>query len=476
MKKTLIKNGTLITAEKMWKADILIDGEIISRIESHIDEPDAEIIDADGMLVIPGGVDPHVHLSLPMFGTISSDDYYTGGKAAAFGGTTTMIDFVSLEPEGIKHSVEKHRAQADPTVSIDYSAHMNVTLFNAAIAEELANLPDLGITSLKMFTAYNNRLRLDDGEIFQVMRIAGKHGMLPMIHAENGDVIEVLVAEALQNGQTAPIYHALTRPAWGEVEASLRAIAIAAQANSSVYLVHMNVAGEVDQLSYGRHKGVKAMGETCPQYLFFSEDDLRREDGAKFVCSPPVRTRQDQTRLWQALESDEIQVLATDHCPFYFNGQQAIRYENEDIAIPGKELGTIQGKEDFTLIPNGLPGLGDRLPVFWSTAVNTGRISPMRFVELCATNPAKIFGLYPQKGTLKVGSDADIAIWDPNKTVSYGQRIAKHRTDHNLYEGMQLRGYPTRVLLRGKTLVDAENWYGQPGGGKFLHRKLCSFL
>ncbi len=476
MKKTLIKNGTLITAEKMLKADILINDEVISRIEPHIDDPDAERIDAEGMLVMPGGVDPHVHLSLPMSGTISSDDYYTGGKAAAFGGTTTMVDFVSLEPEGINVSVEKHRAQADPTVSIDYSAHMNITLFNDVIAEELATLPDLGITSLKMFTAYNNRLRLDDGEIFQVMRIAGKHGMLPMIHAENGDVIEVLIAEALKNGQTAPIYHALTRPAWGEVEASLRAIAIAAQADSPVYLVHMNVAGEVDQLSYGRQKGVKAMGETCPQYLFFTEDDLRREDGAKFVCSPPVRAKQDQARLWQALENGEIQVLATDHCPFYFNGNQSIRYEDEDIAIPGKELGTIPGKEDFTLIPNGLPGLGDRLPVFWSTAVNTGKISPMRFVELCATNPAKIFGLYPQKGTLEVGSDADIAIWDPNKTVSYGQRVAKHRTDYNLYEGMQLRGYPTRVLLRGKTLVNGESWYGQRGGGKFLHRKPSNFL
>lgn len=472
MKKTLIQNGTLITAEKMWKADILIDDEVISRIEPNIDAPEAERINAEGLLVMPGGVDPHVHLSLPMAGTISSDDYYTGGKAAAFGGTTTMIDFVSLEPEGIPASVEKHRAQADPTVSIDYSAHMNITHFDDAIAEELIFLPDLGITSLKMFTAYNHRLRLGDGEIFKVMRIAGKHGILPMVHAENGDIIEVLIAEALRSGQTAPIYHALTRPGWGEVEASLRVMAIAAQAESPVYLVHMNVAGEVDQLSYARQKGVRAMGETCPQYLFFTEDDLRGEDGAKFVCSPPLRAEKDQTRLWQALEKDEIQVLATDHCPFFHNGNQTILYENKDIAIPGKEL----GKDNFSLIPNGLPGLGDRLPVFWSTAVNTGKISPTRFVALCATNPAKIFGLYPQKGTLQVGSDADIVLWDPNKVVNYGQRVAKHRTDYNLYEGMRLRGYPIRVILRGKTIVDGENWYGQAGSGKFLSRKPASLL
>ena len=468
--KTIIKNGTLVTADKMWKADLLIEGEKISCIDFDIQEPNAEVFDAEGMLVMPGGVDPHVHLALPMFGTISSDDHYTGSKAAAFGGTTTVIDFVSQIPGSLAESLKAHRAIADPMVAIDYSAHMNITHYDEIIAEELPSLPSLGITSLKMFTAYNNRLRLDDGDIFKVMRIAGKHGLLPMIHAENGDVIEVMVAEALAAGQTAPIYHALTRPAWGEVEASLRAIALAAQADSPVYLVHMNVAGEVVQLSYGRQKGVKVMGETCPQYLFFTEDDLRREDGAKFICSPPLRKVEDQSRLWQALENDEIQVFATDHCPFFFDGTQAINYEGQNIAIPGKELGIIPGKENFTLIPNGLPGLADRLPVFWTHAVNTRRISPMQFVALCATNPAKIFGLYPQKGCLEVGADADIAIWDPEKQVSYGQKIAKQRTDYNLYEGMQLTGYPIRVMLRGQTIVDGEDWLGQAGKGQFLKR------
>lgn len=468
--KTIIKNGTLVTAEKMWKADLLIEGETISRIAIDIQDPEAEIIDAEGMLVMPGGVDPHVHLALPMFGTISSDDHYTGSKAAAFGGTTTIIDFVSQVPGSLHESLEAHRAVADPMVAIDYSAHMNITHYDEKIAEELPTLLTLGITSIKMFTAYNNRLRLDDGDIFKVMRIAGQHGLLPMIHAENGDVIEVMVAEALAARQTAPIYHALTRPAWGEVEASLRAIALAAQADSPVYLVHMNVAGEVDQLSYGRKQGVKAMGETCPQYLFFNEDNLRAEDGAKYVCSPPLRKVVDQDRLWQALENNEIQVFSTDHCPFFFDGSQAIDYEGQPVAIPGKELGTIPGKEDFTLIPNGLPGLADRLPVLWTHAVNTHRISPMQFVALCATNPAKIFGLYPKKGCLEVGADADIAIWDPKKQVQYGQALAKQRTDYNLYEGMQLTGYPIRVLLRGKTIVNGETWTGKAGEGRFLKR------
>lgn len=468
--KTIIKNGTLITAEKQWKADLLIEGERIACIAEDIQEPDAEIIEAEGMLVMPGGVDPHVHLSLPMAGTISSDDHYTGSKAAAFGGTTTVIDFVSQLPGSLRESLEAHHALADPLAAIDYGVHMNITHFDEKVAEELPTLPGLGITSIKMFTAYNNRLRLDDGNIFRVMRIAAKNGLLPMIHAENGDVIEVLVAEALAAGRTAPIHHALTRPAWGEVDASLRAIALAAQADSPVYLVHMNVAGEVDQLCYGRNHGVKAMGETCPQYLFFTEDDLQREDGAKFICSPPLRKVKDQERLWQALERNEIQVFATDHCPFFFDGTQPIAYEGKAISIPGKELGTLPGKENFTLIPNGLPGLADRLPVFWTQAVNTGRISPMQFVALCATNPAKIFGLYPRKGCLEVGSDADIAIWEPKKQVVYGKTIAKHRTDYNLYEGMPLTGFPVRVLLRGKTIVNGDKWTGKAGEGRFLKR------
>lgn len=470
--KTLIKNGTVITAEITRKADILVEDEIIRRIDEYIEDDEATIVDASGLLVLPGGVDPHVHLELPMAGTISADDHYTGGKAAAFGGTTTMIDFVSQEPVSLLQNIARHRAMADPKTSIDYCLHMNITHFDDQVAEELPDLPKMGITSMKVFTAYNGRLRLDDGSIFKVMRIGGKNNLLTMVHAENGDVIDILVAEALAAGNTAPIYHALTRPAWGEVEASLRAAALAAQADSPLYLVHMNVAGEVDQLAYARKHGILAMGETCPQYLFFTEDDLRRPDGAKWICSPPMRKAADQQGLWQGLENGTIQVLATDHCPFFYNGRQPIIYEGRAVAIPGKEL----GEKDFTLIPNGLPGIADRLPVFWTQAVNTGRISPNRFVELTATNPARIFGLYPKKGTLAEGSDADIALWDPEKELDYGLAWAHHRTDYNLYEGWKLSGYPVKVFLRGTLIVDDQNWLGKAGGGRFVHRQAGEIL
>ena len=464
--KTIIKNGTLVTAETSFKSDILIEDELIIQIAESIDVDDADVIDAAGKFVLPGGVDPHVHLNLEMAGTVSSDDYYTGGKAAAFGGTTTVIDFVSHGPGSLEESVQAHRRFADSTTSIDYSSHMNITRFDDQVAEQIPGLRELGISTIKVFTAYNNRLRINDGDVFKAMRIAGQSDILTMVHAENGDVIEVLIKEALQAGHTEPIWHALTRPGWGAVEASLRAFALAAQADAPVYLVHMNMAGEVDQLKYARSKGIYAMGETCPQYLFFTEENLQQPDGAKWICSPPMRSKNDNIGLWQGLEDGTIQVLATDHCPFFYNGQKAIDYEGKKVAIPGKEL----GKDNFTLIPNGLPGVGDRLPLFWTHGVATGRISPERFVALTSTNPAKIFGLYPQKGCLKPGSDADIAIWDPDLTTKYGVEVAQHRTDYNLYEGWNLKGMPTTVMQRGKILVSDGKWFGKPGQGRFLHR------
>jgi dihydropyrimidinase len=274
----------------------------------------------------------------------------------------------------------------------------------------------LGITTLKVFMAYNGRLRLSDGEIFQVLRLAACNGMLTMLHAENGDVIETLIAEALAVGHTGTEWHALTRPAWGAVEAVLRGAALAAQAGAPLYVVHLNAAGEIDQLQYARQKGLPVMGETCPQYLFFTIDHLRRPDGAKWVCSPPMRTAEDNARLWQGLSDGTIQTIGTDHCPFFFDGTQPIRYEDELVAIPGKEL----GKENFTLIPNGLPAVQDRLPVLWTYGVRAGRISPNQFVALTSTNPAKIFGLYPRKGALLPGSDADLVIWDPERRLTYG--------------------------------------------------------
>jgi len=464
----LIKGGTLITAGETFAADILIDGERIAMIGADIPAgEDVDVLDARGKLVLPGGVDVHTHFDLPMFGTVSSDDHYTGHKAAAFGGTTTVLDFIPQDAPALLDNVAAWHVKADAKAAIDFGFHMNITRLDEQVAADIPLLLREGITTLKVFTAYNNRLRLPDGDIFKVMRIAGNHGMLTMMHAENGDVIDVLVGEALANGNTDPVFHARTRPAWGEVEAALRGAALAAQAEAPLYLVHMNVAGEVDMLTYARENGLPVMGETCPQYLFFSEADYFRPDGAKWVCSPPMRSPDDNARLWDGLSTGEIQVLATDHCPFFFDGTQPIMYEGKPVAIPGKEL----GRDDFTRIPNGLPGVGDRMPVLWSTGVGTGRLTPNQFVALNCTNPAKIFGLYPRKGSLTPGADADIVLWDAQRRLRYGVEVAQHRTDYNLYEGMDLIGWPETVLLRGTTIVDNGRWLGRAGMGQFLHRK-----
>lgn len=467
----LIQGGTLITATETFQGDVLIEGEKIVAIgTSSPFDPDGknvQIIDASGKFILPGGVDPHTHFGLPMFGTISSDDHYSGHKAAAFGGTTTVIDFVSLDAPTLAESVDRWHLKAGPLAAVDYSFHMNITRLDAAIQSEIPNLPRQGITSLKVFTAYNNRLRLQDDEIFKVLRIAGETGLLTMLHAENGDVIDLLVAEALAAGHTTPEWHARTRPAWLAVESVLRGSALAALAQAPLYLVHMNAAGEVDMLEYARQKGQPIMGETCPQYLFFNQDRLALPDGAKWVCSPPLRDPQDQERLWEGISKGILQVIATDHCPFFFDGSHPILYEGQPVAIPGKEL----GKEDFTRIPNGLPVVGDRLPILWTHGVGAGRITPNQFVALTSTNPARIFGLYPRKGALLPGADADLLIWDPQKKVRYGQAVAHHRTDYNLFEGWELTGYPETVLLRGQVIVDKDHWFGAPGSGRFVFRQ-----
>jgi dihydropyrimidinase len=465
--KTLIQSGTLITASETFTADILIEGEQIAAIGKDLPAEDAEVIPAAGKLVMPGGVDPHTHFDLPMFGTVSSDDHYTGHKAAAFGGTTTVMDFIPQDQATLEQCVAGWRAKADPKAAIDFGFHINITTLDEQIATQIPGLPALGVTTLKVFTAYNGRLRLDDGGIFRVLRIAREQGMLVMLHAENGDVIDVLTAEALAAGHTAPEWHAHTRPAWGAVEAALRAAALAAQAGAPLYLVHMNTAGEVDQLRYARQRGVAMMGETCPPYLFFSIDHLRRPDGAKWICSPPVRSPEDAQGLWRGLADGTIQTIGTDHCPFFFDGTKPITYEGQPVAIPGKEL----GKDDFTKIPNGLPGVGDRLPVMWTYGVRAGRISANQFVALTSTNAAKIFGLYPRKGALLPGADADIVIWDPERRLTYGVAHAHHRTDYNLFEGWELVGFPEKVLLRGRLIVDGERWLGRAGMGSFLHRQ-----
>lgn len=464
----LFKQGTLITASETIRADLLVVDEKIAAIGVDLPEPPGvKIIDVGENLILPGGVDVHTHFDLPMFGTVSSDDHYTGHKAAAFGGTTTVIDFIPQDLPHLADCVNAWHTKANGKAAIDYSFHMNITRVNERIADEIPDLIGEGITSLKVFTAYNNRLRLADDDIFCVLRLAARHGFLTMLHAENGDVIDLLTAEALAEGHTSPEWHARTRPAWGAVEAVLRSAALAAQADAPLYIVHMNAAGEVDMLEYARRQGVKVMGETCPQYLFFTEDDLRKPDGAKFICSPPVRTARDNTRLWQGVQDGTLQVIGTDHCAFFYNGRQPILYEGKPVAIPGKEL----GQDDFTKIPNGLPGVGDRLPILWTHGVGTGRITPNQFVALNCTNPARIFGLYPRKGTLAPGADADIVLWDTSHRLTYGLAHAHHRTDYNLYEGWELTGFAEQVFLRGRCIVAHGSWLGNPGGGQFLHRR-----
>jgi dihydropyrimidinase len=377
------------------------------------------------------------------------------------------MDFVPQDHEQLADSIEAWMEKAVPKAAIDYGFHMNITHLDEQVLKEIPTLVGKGITTVKMFTAYNGRLRLPDGDIFRVMRIAAEHGMLPMIHAENGDVIEILTAEALAAGKKEPEWHAYTRPAWGAVEAVLRSAALAAQAGSPVYIVHVNTAGGLDQIRYAREQGLRVMGETCPQYLFFTVENLKRPDGSKWICSPPMRSDADNEALWQGLSNDTLQVMGTDHCPFFFDGTTPIEYEGEQVAIAGKELGA----DDFTKIPNGLPGVGDRMPILWSFGVGKGRITMRQFVAMMSTNPAKIFGLYPQKGALLPGSDADIVVWDPEREVTYGVDHARHRTDYNLFEGWELKGFPEKVFLRGKLIVDGEEWLGQQGMGRFLKRK-----
>jgi len=477
----LIKNGTLITAAETFKADILIEGEKICALfapESEVSRLwTGDFIDATGKFITPGGIDPHCHFDLPMFGTVSSDDHYTGHKAAAFGGTTTAMDFAVMESpspeigrgvrgEGVfRHSMDEWLEKAQKA-AIDYSFHMNLTRFDDSVAAEIPALVEMGVTTLKVFTAYNGRLRLSDSDIFRALRVAKENGMLVMAHCENGDIIDLLITEALMTNHLTPEWHARTRPAWGAVEATLRMAAMAQETQASVYIVHMNVGGEADMLKYARERGVPVMGETCPPYLFFSIEHLMRPDGAKWICSPPMRSPADNARLWLGLAEGSIQTIGTDHCPFFFDGTKPIVYEGKEIAIPGKEL----GKDDFTKIPNGLPGVQDRLPILWTYGVRAGKITANQFVALTSTNAARIFGLYPRKGALLPGADADIVIWDPEKKVKYGVAHSHQRTDYNLYEGWELVGYPEKVFLRGKMIVDGEQWLGKAGEGQFLKR------
>ncbi len=465
--KTIIKGGTVITAADTFASDLLLEGGCIVQMGANLPQAGARVVEAGGMLLLPGGIDVHTHLELPFFGTVAADDFYTGQRAAAFGGTTSHIDFaIQHKGESLHQAVENWQRKAQDKAVIDYGLHVAITDLNDTVMAEIPSLVSAGVTTLKLFTAYKGVYQVDDATLFRAMLKAAEAGMLVMVHCENGDVIDLLIRDNVAHGNLATEYHARSHPAWAEAEASLRAIALAGIASAPLYIVHMTCAESVDQLRYGRARGLQVMGETCPQYLFFTTDNLRQPDGAKYVCSPPVRTAADNEYLWQALSAGHLQVVATDHCPFLFDGTQAITYEGESYRKPGKELGA----GDFSKIPNGMHGIEDRQLLLWTYGVNTGRISANRFVELTATNPAKIFGMYPCKGTLAPGSDADVVVWDPAAELTVDWRQMHMRVDHNVYDGRRLRGRPRQVFVRGELLVDGSAWHGRRGSGAFLQR------
>ncbi|MCC6192162.1 MAG: dihydropyrimidinase [Anaerolineales bacterium] len=465
--KTLIKNGTLVTAAETFPADLLIEDNKIVLLGHELRPEGARVVDASGKYVLPGGIDVHTHMELPFFGTFASDDFYSGQKAAAFGGTTTHIDFVIQgKGESLHQAMENWHKKSDARAAIDYGFHLAITDLTPAVMDEIPTLAGEGITSLKLFLAYKGVLQVDDTTFFKALMKAAEAGMLTMVHAENGDVIDTLIKAALAKGHRAAEWHALTHPAWAEAEATMRAVALAGMAGAPLYVVHVTNAMAVDQITYGRARGLSVMGETCTQYFFFTVDNLRQPDGSKWVCSPPMRTAADHAALWEAVRSNALQAVSTDHCPFLFDGTKPIEYEGQPFVMPGKELGS----DSFDKIPNGVPGIEDRMPILWTYGVGQGRISLNRLVELCCTNPAKIFGLYPRKGTLAVGADADVVIWNPNTTRVMGARTSHQRTDYNLYEGWEIRGVPEQVYLRGNLLVDGDTWNGEPGGGSWLKR------
>jgi dihydropyrimidinase len=465
--KTLVKNGTLVTAAETYTADLLMEGGKIALIGTSLPADGAKIVDARGKYVLPGGIDVHTHFDLPFFGTVASDDFYSGHKAAAFGGTTCCIDFaIQGKGESLHQALENWHKKSDPKAVLDFGFHVAITDLTEDVMNEIPSLTQEGVTTIKLFLAYKGVLQVDDATLFRALMKAAEAGILVMVHAENGDAIDVLVKDALAKGHLATEWHALTRPDWAEAEATMRAVALAGIAGAPLYVVHVTCAKAVDQIAYGRARALRVMGETCVQYFFFTIDDLRRPDGAKWVCSPPMRTPADNEALWAAIKNDSLQVVSTDHCPFFFDGTQEIEYEGQKVKIPGKELG--QG--NFAKIPNGLPAVEDRLPILWTYGVGRGRISLNRLVEVCCTNPAKIFGLYPRKGTLAVGSDADVVIWDPNLKRTMGVKTSHQRTDYNLFEGWEITGVPEKVYLRGNLLVDGDAWNGEPGGGMWLKR------
>lgn len=459
--RVLIKGGTVVTASDTYPADVLIEDEKIVAVGQGLSADTT--INAIGKYVIPGGIDVHTHLDMPFGGTVSSDDFFTGHRAAAFGGTTTHIDF-AIQPKGatLRETLDQWKARAEGKAAIDYGFHLAITDLPDSIMGEIPQCVEWGVTSLKLFMAYKGSLMVDDATLFRTMEQAAKHGLLICVHAENGDAIDILVQQALDAGNTDPKYHALTRPPELEAEATNRAIRLAEVAGAPLYIVHLTNAGALEAVRLARARGKPIYAETCVQYFFFTKDDLARPgfEGAKWVCSPPFRETSDQVALWQGVANNELQVISTDHCPFFFEG-------GKDGRAPGKELGI----GNFARIPNGCPGIEDRMMVLYTNGVGGGHFSINRWVELCCTNPAKLFGMYPQKGVIAPGSDADIVVWDPDKTHTISAATQHQRTDYNLYEGMEITGMPSVVLSRGRVLVQGDQWTGEQGAGRMVKRQ-----
>jgi dihydropyrimidinase len=457
--KTLIKGGNVITAVDNYYADVLIEDERVAVIGRQLEMEADRTIDASGKLVIPGGIDPHTHMELPFGGTSASDDFRTGTTAAAHGGTTTIIDFaVQYHGESLVQAVDNWHKKAEGKTAIDYGFHLITTDLPDERVPEMRQLINEGVMSFKLFMAYPGVFLVDDATIFRAMKNAGEAGGLICMHAENGIVINEIIKHALAEGKTAPKYHALTRPTKAEAEGVHRAIAIAEMAEAPVYIVHLSCADALEEVREARDNGLPAYAETCPQYLFLDYSLYEREgfEGAKWVMTPPLREKWNQDKLWQGLQGNDLQVISTDHCPFCFKEQ--------------KEL----GRDDFTRIPNGGPGVEHRMSLIYNGGVAGGRISLNRFVELTSTSAAKIFGLFPRKGTVAVGSDADIVIFDPNEEMTLSAETHHMNVDYSAYEGMKIKGATKTVLSRGKIVIDDGKYTGSPGDGRFLKRSTFS--
>ncbi len=455
---TLIKNGRIITASDDYTADIFIDGETVGTIGKNLALKADKTIDAQGKLVIPGGIDPHVHMELPFGGTVSSDDFKSGTIAAAFGGTTTIIDF-AIQGKGMTmtQAHEAWLAKSEGKCAIDYGWHMAVTKFENSDKAEMKRLYDAGITTFKIFLAYPNVLMIDQPTVYRVMKAAGELGGMTLVHAENGEAIEERIRILVSEGKTEPKYHAVSRPPVMQADGVARAVKVAEFAKSPVFIVHVSCESAMMEIVRSRDAGNPSYGETCTQYLFLDEScyDRPNFEGAKYVFTPPLVPKENIEPLWKGLKLGYLQEVSTDHCPFYFKGQ--------------KEL----GRETFTKIPNGGPGVEDRLSMTFHGAMQRG-FSLNKFVDITSTASAKMFGMFPKKGTIAVGSDADIVIFDPDKERTISAKTHHMNCDYSLFEGFKIKGMPETVLSRGKVVIENNQYVGKPGDGKFLRRGACA--